>query len=226
MLLSQGIGLDTTLDGDVEQHMRDRNCVFIGSPKYNEFCDGALTKLLADGSQPPFQFMWSDAPGRRSPLFAKGPSLGLHVRVPDSSTSEQLPLTLNEPATAVLKADLPIDKRIGWDYGVFVICRQPFGTKHEVTSVFLCGFSGYATEQLAHELAQGLLFLHPSEIKKNKPLWRILRCPWKLQGRTPIRHSDGRRWINPDKTEAVLDAAKKSGEPPPSKQKEPETVEE
>lgn len=242
-LLKEGIHLDQPEGGDVVAKMKEKNCVIIGSPKYNEPCRIALDELFRSGesqdaSDIPFRFRWSDlsADHPENRFYARSSAsgeIGVELLVEDGGeqpkrrpkgTANQGKLSLGERRSAFLKADLPkaTAHAYGWDYGIFVMCRKPSQTKANVTTVMLCGLSGFATKEMARELSQGLLFLHPAHVKDGIPLWRIFCCPWKREGRSVRAHSRGRGWINAADSEAIKKAGSDSLRPPPGRVSEPE----
>src|SRR5258708_2007323 len=242
-LLKEGIHLDQPERGDLIAKMKERNCVVIGSPKYNEPCRIALEELFAVAnatgpSDIPFRFIWNDlaASHPENRFYARAGAkdeLGVELLLEESGEppkprargkGNQGKLSLGEPKSTFLKADLPktATNEYGWDYGIFVMCRKPFQTTADVTTVMLCGLSGFATKEMARELSQGLLFLHPSYVTDSTPLWRILCCPWKREGRSVQAHSRGRGWIDPADEAAVKRVAIVSRRPPPGRLTEPE----
>ncbi|MFA5911093.1 MAG: hypothetical protein WC815_20150 [Vicinamibacterales bacterium] len=240
-LLKEGIHLDAPDSGDIIAKMKTRNCVIIGSPKYNDACRAGLEALADSSKQPkgglgtPFKFVWNDwqASDRKTPFCASAGAngaIGIEVLIedgggerPSKRKGKQINLSLGESKAVFLKADLPFGTTdYGWDYGVFVMCRKPFDTDADVTTVMLCGLSGFATKEIARELSLGLLFLHPKHVHDGRPVWRILRCPWKREGRSVTAHSRGRQWIDPADVKAVKAAAAESRQPPPGRTGEPD----
>lgn len=217
LLSGEGIHLDTPEnDGEVAPTtMLERNCVLIGSPKYNAASDLALRSLAADTQRTgsfqhiPFKFVWNDwqSVGKESAFCAQSTEdgrVGLEVALPSFPSrsrkrkAQQLGAIDEKAVRVFLSADLEsTGKDYGWDFGVFVLCRHPLGTDAEVTTVLLGGLSAYATKEIARELSLGLLFLDFSHVAPGVPLWRILCCPWKRKGRSITAHAGGRRWLNP-----------------------------
>lgn len=102
----------------------------------------------------------------------------------------------------------------GRDFGLFVLCRKPLDAKEDVTTIALCGLSGWSTSEVADDLSQGLLFLHRKKIEYGQPLWRILACPWRRDGRIIRPIASGRRWIDPSDLTALKRLASDSmGQP-------------
>jgi hypothetical protein len=230
-LLDEGIHLDPPEAGEISAKVRSRNVVSFGSPKNNRDCDEALRLFFpdaADAGPAPFQFVWTDwnPSDKTSPFGAQAAGIadvGLRVAVPPTAKTGAAKRHQRDAgkarATVLLRADLAAfsDQDYGWDFGILVMCRQPLKTSANVTTVLIGGLSGFSTQEVARDLSQGLLFLHPKHIVPGRPLWRILCCPWKKEGTHPVRHSRGRRWLDPTDAKAVGKMAADSLRPPPGR---------
>lgn len=141
----------------VAHQMKERNCIFIGSPKKNPATEIALC-LLA-GAKP---FDGSVANKQKVPLHIIG------IDSPDGKPSAVLTPSRNEHGFKVAADDneerewirvhwLPPEKYERWhdeedDAAIVAVCRSPLGTTKRVTTILMIGYSGLATQSVARQL--------------------------------------------------------------------------
>jgi hypothetical protein len=186
----------------VIESMLSNNTILIGSPKYNQATDIALRYLwrLKATSPPPFKFLWTDwhTLNKRS-LFAdqsdKGGPTSLLIR------SEGAEYTL-----PVVQKD-----REGMDFGLLVICRQPPAARKDVTTIILAGHSGFATADMAQDLAHGTVYIKRDLVKPGVPMVRLLAARWRKHGPERRRATKGRQWcgVDPQSLRRIIQKTKK-----------------
>jgi hypothetical protein len=145
----------TTFDG-VEEAMKLSNCVFIGSPKASPASEIALARLwdaepFDDQSKNrgriPIHFLGMRPEQKpTSALLEESTRHGFNIQCPGVN------------GRSYLKVDwLPLEKYApykgsGQDAAILVICRQPLGTKENVTTILIAGYTGLSTLVAAQEI--------------------------------------------------------------------------
>lgn len=169
----------TTAHVDVEQAMREKNCLFIGSPKANPASEMALALLW--GAKPfdpspknyahlPFHFigMTPEHDFSESALLKAGPWHGFELMLPGKSPK-------------LLKLEwLPSDRYARHrgpltDGAVITACYQPLGTQKHVTTIIISGYTGLSSMFAAGEAAYRALPDFNPENTPRDPWFTILR---------------------------------------------------
>lgn len=193
----------------VRQLMTTQSCIFLGSPKHNPAVTMAIAALWnvdaddaskAGRDKVPFWFAWGQPlPGQGANAFAepaaRGSSgTGIYVNRGNG--------TKNPGFVGV--SWLPGEQYIewsgtGWDAGVLIIARQPLGTKRDVMTMVIAGYTGLGTIEVAQDLLNDAVDIEESALLPGQPTLRILRFPYrKLQG-ADVREPKmkGRMWLRP-----------------------------
>ncbi|HEX4959470.1 MAG TPA: hypothetical protein VF173_01430 [Thermoanaerobaculia bacterium] len=176
------VNSSTSFSG-LDEKMREHNCVIIGSPKANRASELALTLLW--GAEPfdssaknrekiPISFLGMQTDSKEpSALLQEGTRHGLSI----------LPSGAKEKS--FLKADwLPPEKfgpykGTGQDAAVLVVCNRPLGTKNDVTTVVIAGYTGLATLVAAQEATyKEIPDLQPHETP-GEPVFAALKFRYK-----------------------------------------------
>ena len=144
----------------VVRAMQSENCIFIGGPRYNLGTTYALEHLWKNGGDVPFRFIWPEPrkAGRSTGAARSGAATdapGLICRV--GNQDHHVPISPPDRDTE------------GFDLGVLVVCLDPPGAPSGVTSIILAGHSGFATKDMARDLAEGTVFV-PEEPAKGSAL--------------------------------------------------------
>jgi hypothetical protein len=193
---------------EVTSAMRDTNCVFIGSPKYNVATEIALASMCQ--IQPSVA---SDENRRKAPFcFVWDGSVPTSAFALPKTSQEKLGVYLftSSGSTARTRHHVPIDWRTARDYarwtgkgrdaGILVACNRPLGTEVDVTTIVLAGYSGFATFDMAVDFARNGLRIESREVCPGKPVFRVLSAPFRKTSRhgdSRRRLSKGRRWFSP-----------------------------
>jgi len=172
----------------LEEAMRERNCVVIGSPKANEASEIALSLLC--GCKPftpqaknrerlPVLFFGMATDGDRpSVLLQESSRHGIGLR----------------PANAIerkfLRVDwFPIEKfgpyqGEGQDAAVIVACNRPLGTERDVTTIVIAGYTGLATFVAAQEAAYMEIPDLQPDAQPGQPCFTAMKFQYKKRKQT------------------------------------------
>jgi hypothetical protein len=165
--------------------IKGHNCLFIGSPRNNPATSHALNYLWPSGATPPFIFQfkdWTDLGGTGA-FGSDSPDGGMGALVVRGAKRDfRLAVTHQAP------------NKVGYDFGALVVCRQPRDAKADVTTIILAGHSGFATADMARDLAHGTVFVDPTHIRPGQPFAKILAAHWKRRGHNIERATKGRMW--------------------------------
>jgi hypothetical protein len=175
----------------VRAAMETRNCIFLGSPKYNRCTDHALEAFWPLEQNRPFVFSWPD-------LREK-----LELEADDVIDSHFCEVGPHEVRIGKHKYRLKTRSKreaaiqdTGWDIGIAVVCRQPFKTQKKVTSILLCGHQNIATERMLEDLLSGVYFGENS-LTPGVPAVHLLITPWRRLGEEEwVRWGAGHRWVS------------------------------
>lgn len=148
------VNTSTTPEG-IEEAMRERNCVVIGSPKGNKASEIALA-LLWDAK--PFQgdsknrekipicFLGMDAEhAGSSALLQESSRHGFDIKIPGSEQRGYLKVDWLSPDK------FGPYRGSGQDAAVLVVCNRPMGAEKDVTTIVIAGYTGLATLVAAQE---------------------------------------------------------------------------
>jgi hypothetical protein len=145
--------------GEVEEVMRRKNVVIIGSPKSNPACEIALARLwqaepfatqAGNRARVPVHFLgMSPDPGAKgSAMLEASTRHGFNIKVPGGAGRRFLRVDWVPPDR------FPPAKFEGYDAALVVACRRPLGTEADVSTVVLAGYTALATltaaEQATH----------------------------------------------------------------------------
>lgn len=172
----------TTPDG-VEESMRTRNCVFVGSPKANPATEIALALLWGaksfDGHEKnreclPIHFLgMAPEQSNASALLQKSPRCGFSIRLPGANKRSYLRVDWLSPER------YPAYQGVGQDAAALIVCHRPLGTKENVTTVVIAGYTGLATLAAAQEATyQEIPDLEP-EATPGAPCFAFLKFCYK-----------------------------------------------
>lgn len=151
----------------LEDAMKTRNCIIIGSPKLNSASEKAFALLWGanafDSTERnreliPVHFlgMTSD-PRQKSAVLVYSTRHGLLIKIPGAQKRrfvpvDWLPPEKHEKSTAD-----------GQEAAVLVACNRPLGTTNDVTTVILAGYTGMSTLEIAREATyRRIPEMHPS----------------------------------------------------------------
>jgi hypothetical protein len=173
--------------------MQTKNCIFVGSPKWNRDSDLALRALfdITGRKQPPFRFVVRESA----------------IESPFISVTDK-----NEEVGITMGGDVRFG--VGWtdpsaypdwtgkanDAGLLIVCRQPFKTKESVTTIVLAGFTGLATYAMSRDLVSGEFSVFADELTPGQPLLRVLRARYTKVGASDESRellAKGYRWFGP-----------------------------
>lgn len=146
-------------EAEIRKAMTETNCIFVGSPRSNPATEIALCLLSGarpfDGSagnrvKVPVHIIGADSgTSRDSAIVLPGRGHGFSIDGGDGSGRKSLDVHW------VPAEDYAKKKVEGRDAGVVVLCKSPFGTKKNVTTILLLGYRGLATHELAAQLMRG-----------------------------------------------------------------------
>lgn len=182
----------------VKKAMKERNCIFIGSPKSNPSTEIALCSLYGaipfDGSAAnrkrlPLQILGVEPPPKtRSALLVTSRKHGFEI---GTGPSKQF----------VDVHRLPQDEYDHWfgeaskpDAAVVVVCRSPLKTTKRVTTILVLGYSSLATESAARQLTHGELPLDAAELAEPGSV-HVLKYEFQFR-KTHATQGDPRREIH------------------------------
>ena len=151
----------------VASAMHSGNCVFIGSPKTSRATEIALSLLF--GIVPsrrkiavtaPIRFTWVDVTDERpfTRLPSKDQTAGLEVLGSDGWNSFDADF-LGTPNFRAYEGT-------GRDVGLVAVVSGPLESKREVTTLFVAGYSGFSTAELAVEIPRDGLPLIQYELNR------------------------------------------------------------
>lgn len=144
----------STVPDGIEEAMKTKNCVVIGSPKANRASEIALSLLW--GAEPfgkeeanrdriPVHFLGMTDQGGPSAILQQSSRHGLNVRIPNSKARKYIKVDwLPAERYGAYKGD-------GQDAAVLVACYQPLGTTEDVTTIVIAGYTGLSTLVAAQE---------------------------------------------------------------------------
>ncbi len=141
-----------SFDPDV---MKQSNCILVGSPVFNSATELALNALW-NGTEPPFAFQrpnWDV--GESTPFRRSGEKAIIYQ---DSKGKWVTALDRWQPK----KGSLPPS-------GALIVCRRPFDTEQDVTTMIIAGCSAGGTRKIAQELLDGTVFVPPNHLKNGVP---------------------------------------------------------
>ena len=138
----------------------NRNCIFLGSPKFSFASEIALSLLwgaqpfddsISNTSKIPLRFMGMSASHQyaNSALIEGGSRYGIRIQTPETGQPVRIPV---ERFTEEEYEKLAGEYR---DAGVVVVADQPLGTQQHVTTMIICGYTGLATSLATNELIYG-----------------------------------------------------------------------
>lgn len=165
---SAGVALSEPGDVDVATAMRESNCIFVGSPKWNRWTEQAIEALWPDGA-PHVRFSWPAWPDDRQ-----------EGRV--SKKGEQLIEFLNHKDDT----EVVLDKSPGTPVGVLIVCRSPLKSEKPVTTIIAAGPSKYGTLQVVEDILSSAVYVWSSQLVRGTPSVFVLK------------RSRGKRWYNVD----------------------------
>jgi hypothetical protein len=200
--------------------IRSANCVFIGSPKSNvatEFALAALFGIKPGNPSSPiedsrFKFHWPNPS-----MLSNSSSFGRNIqrkedpgiRVAGAGRSHFIDASYIDP-----------DQFLAWkgrggDIGVVVVCRKPLDAVADVTTIVLCGFTGFATLDITRAIIEdGVPIFEyqfvpdlagfPLEpmIPIGQPVIRFMRTTYEKRAGSDSREpvEDSRHWMPPWKS--------------------------
>ncbi len=165
---SAGISLLEPGNVDVVTAMRETNCIFVGSPKWNTWTEQAIEALWPDGT-PDVRFSWPAWPDDRQEGRA-------------SKKGEQLIEFLNHKDDV----EVALDRSPGSPVGALIVCRSPLASTKPVTTIIAAGPSKYGTFQVVEDILSSAVYVWSSQLVEGKPSVFVLKRP------------RGKRWYNVD----------------------------
>ena len=191
----------------VAEKMKTENCVFIGAPKRNRTSEFAYAQLYGADPDDVSQANCEKLPVRFAAVgwTETGQSTVSVEAVSDVSDSGLL--VRHGKQTVQLPVNYLADHKYeGWsgrgiDGGALIICRKPFKTKANVTTIIIAGFTGLSSAEITEDLIWEMTDIEASELKPGHPVARILKVPYrKLKLRSEREATDtDRAWFDPDK---------------------------
>ena len=200
--------LENPTEAQIVESMQTKNCVFIGSPKFNAATEVALAALwglrpretaAANRKLSPVQFVWDASYDGKSAFGTSrhdGEPMGINV---GSKTS------LGVVSKRFL---VPVDWKSarqyaqwtgrGRDAGIMVVCYRPLNTRAEVTTIVLAGHSGFATVDMATDFVRDELRFEAHELRPSVVTMKVLSASYKKRagrGDSRSRFAKGRRWF-------------------------------
>lgn len=183
--------------------MRARNCVFLGSPAGNPNTGVALRELLSVSRSkkeavPPFRFAW--------PAWAQHESRGpFEFQDPEGRTG----LFLDPHRKGRFDYLIEVDQRKpkdyqkwegeGWDAGVVIVCRRPFDTQEDVTTIIMAGYTALSTIQIGEHLSGGTVPIGAEDLGPPGSLAvRYLSFSYRKTGRNDrVPRKANLKWFRP-----------------------------
>ena len=173
----------TMVSDGLGESMRQKNCVVIGSPKFNQASETALALLW--GAEPfnespenrqkiPLHFlgMKLDSP-RKSAVLIESPRHGLDVRVPQAQHYSYLKVDWLPPES------YRSSTKDGQEAAALVACYRPLGTQADVTTIVIAGYTGISTLEAAREATYKVIpDLSPAETP-GEPCFAMLKFRYK-----------------------------------------------
>lgn len=139
----------------IEEAMRERNCVVIGSPKANPASEVALALLW--GAEPfigeapnrekiPISFFGMQREGGApSALLQQSTRYGFHILPPGATERKYLKVDWLPPEK------FGPYKGTGQEAAILVGCNRPLGSQKDVTTIVVAGYTGLSTLVAAQE---------------------------------------------------------------------------
>jgi hypothetical protein len=184
---------DAKQQRDVAKMVTKDNTILIGSPKYNEGTETAITEMLrASSTRPvtPFKYYWKnwdDVKGKRTSPFCEQATdatpAGVAIRGRDGEFMH-FPLPLRREGATT-----------GLDIGVLVAKRFSSTRGAAFTAIAIAGYSGFSTLRVAREIALGIPYVKQESFDEGKAVLRFLLCEWERIGKGGVRARRRSHWF-------------------------------
>lgn len=184
-LLHCEVHTSTSPDG-IEEVMKEKNCLIIGSPKANRASEVALAKLW--GAEPfistptnrariPFSILGMPPSfAVDSAVLKEGPRHGIEFQLPGRKESRFLKVDWYPPE----KYGAATGR--GQDSAIVVACHRPFGTELDITTIVLSGYTGLATFVAAQEVTSGGIV--DIDLDPGRPNWAAMKFNYQKRRQT------------------------------------------
>jgi hypothetical protein len=185
--------------------MKERNCIFIGSPRFNPATDIALTALAAakvfgpsSRHLLPVRFAnstWRTVFDRYASVEPPRPpaQAGLWVQASDRSTQFlRIPWLPRE--------DYSARRVFAFDAGLLVVARKPLKTSAHVTTIIVAGMTALATKAMAEDLQAGQVDFDDIALPVGRAATRIAVIPYRKPAMQEFGEpTKGREWLSIDR---------------------------